>query len=71
MPVYVCLMLAGGGVILAAVLAITSGAMAGLLVFLWAVLMAAVAVVGVYVIRIYKDVRGRPPFIVASRVGFE
>jgi glycosyltransferase involved in cell wall biosynthesis len=71
MPVYVCLMLAGAGVIFAAVLAITSGAMAGLLVFLWAVLMAAVAVVGVYVIRIYKDVRGRPPFIVASRVGFE
>ena len=71
MPVYVCLMLAGAGVILAAVLAFTSGAMAGLLVFLWAVLMAAVAVVGVYVIRIYKDVRGRPPFIVASRVGFE
>ena len=71
MPVYVCLMLAGAGVILAGVLAITSGAMAGLLVFLWAVLMAAVAVVGVYVIRIYKDVRRRPPFIVASRVGFE
>ena len=35
--------------------------MAGLLVFLWALLMGAVAVVGVYVIRIYKDVRGRPP----------
>jgi dolichol-phosphate mannosyltransferase len=71
MPVYVCLLLAGAGVILAAVLSVTSGAMAGLLVFLWALLMAAVAVVGVYVIRIYKDVRGRPPFIVASRVGFE
>ena len=55
----------------AAVLALTSGLMAGLLVFLWALLMGAVAVVGVYVIRIYKDVRGRPAFIVASRVGFE
>jgi dolichol-phosphate mannosyltransferase len=70
MPVYVCLMLAGAGVILAAVLAFTAGAMAGLLVFLWAVLMAAVAVVGVYVIRIYKDVRGRPPFIIESSIGF-
>jgi dolichol-phosphate mannosyltransferase len=63
-------MLAGAGMILAAVLAITSGAMAGLLVFLWAVLMTAVAVVGVYVIRIYKDVRGRPPFIIESSIGF-
>ena len=71
MPIYVCLALAAAGLVLAAVLALTSGLMAGLLVFLWALLMGAVAVVGVYVIRIYKDVRGRPAFIVASRVGFE
>jgi len=71
MPIYACLALAAAGLVLAAVLALTSGPMAGLLVFLWALLMGAVAVVGVYVIRIYKDVRGRPAFIVASRVGFE
>jgi len=71
MPIYACLALAAAGIVLAAVLALTSGPMAGLLVFLWALLMGAVAVVGVYVIRIYKDVRGRPAFIVASRVGFE
>ena len=71
MPIYVCLALAAAGLVLSAVLALTSGLMAGLLVFLWALLMGAVAVVGVYVIRIYKDVRGRPAFIVASRVGFE
>lgn len=71
MPIYACLALAAAGLVLAAVLALTSGLMAGLLVFLWALLMGAVAVVGVYVIRIYKDVRGRPAFIVASRVGFE
>jgi glycosyltransferase involved in cell wall biosynthesis len=71
MPIYACLALAAAGLVLSAVLALTSGLMAGLLVFLWALLMGAVAVVGVYVIRIYKDVRGRPAFIVASRVGFE
>jgi dolichol-phosphate mannosyltransferase len=71
MPVYACLLLAGAGVLVAGLLAIVAEPMASLLVFLWALLMAAVAVVGVYVIRIYKDVRGRPPFIVASRVGFE
>jgi dolichol-phosphate mannosyltransferase len=71
MPIYACLALAAAGVMLAAVLTVTAGAMTGLFVFLWALLMAAVAMVGVYVIRIYKDVRGRPAFIVASRVGFE
>ena len=71
MPIYACLGLAATGLVLSAVLALTSGLMVGLLVFLWALLMGAVAVVGVYVIRIYKDVRGRPAFIVASRVGFE
>jgi dolichol-phosphate mannosyltransferase len=71
MPIYVCLMLAAAGLVLAAVLAVMAAPMASLLVFLWALLMAAVASVGVYVIRIYKDVRRRPAFIVASRVGFE
>jgi dolichol-phosphate mannosyltransferase len=71
MPIYACLMLAAAGLVLAAVLAVMATPMASLLVFLWALLMAAVASVGVYVIRIYKDVRGRPAFIVASRVGFE
>ena len=28
-----------------------------------------VGAVGVYVIRIYKDVRGRPPYIVESTIG--
>jgi dolichol-phosphate mannosyltransferase len=71
MPIYACLALAAAGMILALILTVTAGAMTGLFVFLWALLMAAIASVGVYVIRIYKDVRGRPSFIVASRVGFE
>jgi dolichol-phosphate mannosyltransferase len=71
MPVYACFALAGAGLVLSAALALTEGLLASLFAFLWALLMAAVAVVGIYVIRIYKDVRGRPAFIVASRVGFE
>ena len=76
MPVYVCLMLAAAGRRLrfcaAGAGGSRRGSMAGLLVFLWAVLMAAVAIVGVYVIRIYKDVRGRPALHRRSRrVGFE
>ncbi len=71
MPIYACFVLAAAGLVLSAALAVTEGLLASLFVFLWAVLMAAVAVVGVYVVRVYKDVRGRPAFIVASRVGFE
>ena len=37
--------------------------------FFWATLLAAIAAVGIYVIRIYKDVRGRPQYIVASTIG--
>jgi dolichol-phosphate mannosyltransferase len=70
MPIYALLALAGGGA-LAALVLLFAAPMVGLLVFLWAMLMAAVAVVGIYVIRIYKDVRGRPPFIVESRIGFD
>jgi dolichol-phosphate mannosyltransferase len=71
MPIYACLALAALGALAAVVLLLAASPMAALLVFLWATLMAAVAVVGIYVIRIYKDVRGRPPFIVDSRIGFD
>ena len=33
--------------------------------------MGAVAVVGVYLVRTYKDARGRPRYIVDSAAGFE
>jgi dolichol-phosphate mannosyltransferase len=41
-----------------------------LFTFFWASILGAIAAVGLYVIRIYKDVRGRPQYIVASTVGF-
>jgi glycosyltransferase involved in cell wall biosynthesis len=37
--------------------------------FFWASTLVAVAAVGVYVIRIYKDIRNRPQYIVASTLG--
>jgi hypothetical protein len=41
----------------------------GLLVLLWATTLGAVAVVGLYVVRIYKDVRRRPQYIIRSTIG--
>lgn len=38
---------------------------------LWALTLAAVGAVGLYVVRIYKDVRGRPQYIVRDRIGFD
>jgi dolichol-phosphate mannosyltransferase len=84
MPIYVCVGAALAGLALTAALAVASvvlfatrSAHAGsvalltLVLGLWATTMAAVASVGLYVIRVYKDVRGRPQFIVASAIGIE
>ena len=43
----------------------------GVMMFFWATTLGAVAIVGVYIIRTYKDVRGRPQYIIASSVGFD
>jgi polyisoprenyl-phosphate glycosyltransferase len=40
------------------------------LLFLWGTLMTAVGIVGIYVSRVYKDVRQRPRFIVSDMIGF-
>ena len=76
LPIYLCVALAVAGVALAMLLgtwAIVSaspliGTMA-LLAFFWATTVGAIAAVGIYVVRVYKDVRGRPQYIVASTVG--
>ena len=83
-PIYVCGILAVAG-FCAAVLALVGAVVAALLrpsaatgiaivgfaLFLWATMLGAISAVGVYVIRIYKDVRGRPQYIIESSVGFE
>src|SRR6185503_1402747 len=37
--------------------------------FFWTTTLVAIAAVGIYVIRIYKDIRNRPQYIVASTLG--
>jgi hypothetical protein len=39
--------------------------------FLWSSLLASLGTVGVYVARAYKDVRGRPLYIVRETIGFD
>jgi len=76
LPIYLCVALAVAGVALAALLGVwaiaSSSPLAGalaLLAFFWATTVGAIAAVGIYVVRVYKDVRGRPQYIVASTVG--
>jgi dolichol-phosphate mannosyltransferase len=46
-------------------------ALVGMGLLLWALTVAAIAIVGLYVIRIYKDVRGRPQYIVSESIGLD
>jgi dolichol-phosphate mannosyltransferase len=81
-PVYACVALAIVGLAVSLLVLVVSFAFAvngtaaagrtalvGALMFFWATTLGAIGVVGLYVIRIYKDVRGRPPYIVQSTIG--
>lgn len=82
-PLYLILLLglasaalAAAGLTAAAVAALlgaatASAALTFFFVLLWAVLLTALGVVGLYVSRIYRDVRGRPRYIVAETIGFD
>jgi len=82
LPIYTCLVLAAigtlGGAAALAVAAVMAAngstaagttALFGLMTLFWGTTVGAVGAVGLYVIRIYKDVRGRPPYIVQSAIG--
>jgi glycosyltransferase involved in cell wall biosynthesis len=69
LPIYACWALAAAGLVGSFFLLVTSGPLMAAMVFFWATTLAAVGGVGIYVIRIYKDVRGRPPYIVKSIIG--
>jgi glycosyltransferase involved in cell wall biosynthesis len=45
-------------------------AISGAVGMVWATIVGTIAAVGLYVIRIYNDVRRRPPYIVQSAIGF-
>jgi hypothetical protein len=69
LPVYVCLALAAVGLGWSVLLLLFSSAFFAALTFFWATTLAAIGGIGLYIIRIYKDVRGRPPYIVKSMIG--
>ena len=71
MPVYVCFVLAASGLAAALLLALAGSFFMAALTFFWATTIGAIAIVGVYLIRVYKDVRGRPPYIIESVIGNE
>jgi polyisoprenyl-phosphate glycosyltransferase len=81
-PVYACVVLAAAGLAAAALTLLAALALAiggspmtagiaviGLLTFFWATTIGAVGIVGVYIVRTYKDVRGRPLYVLESTVG--
>jgi glycosyltransferase involved in cell wall biosynthesis len=71
MPIYVCFAIAAAGLAAALVLALAGSPFMAALTFFWATTIGAIAVVGTYLIRVYKDVRGRPPYIIESVIGNE
>jgi dolichol-phosphate mannosyltransferase len=68
MPIYLCFGLAAFGLVAALLFAIAGSAFMAVVTFFWATTIAAIAVVGTYLIRVYKDVRGRPAYIIESIV---
>jgi dolichol-phosphate mannosyltransferase len=71
LPIYACFGLAAVGLAASIVLLLTSGLFNAALTFFWASTLAAIGGIGIYLIRIYKDVRGRPAYIVKSSVGID
>lgn len=77
-PVYIILLTGIGGIVLSAAMAIltTSKASVGpapsmvFIIFLWASLMTALGFIGLYLLKIYKNTRGRPRYIVQETIRF-
>lgn len=71
LPIYACFALAAIGLAWSVFLLILSGPFLAALTFFWATTLAAIGGLGIYLIRIYKDVRGRPQYIVKSMIGID
>jgi polyisoprenyl-phosphate glycosyltransferase len=69
LPIYLCFALAAAGLLGSVVLSLFARPLVALLTFFWATTLAAIGSVSIYLIRIYKDVRGRPSYIVKSTIG--
>jgi dolichol-phosphate mannosyltransferase len=82
-PIYACALLGLAGLVGSAALGLVAAiqvarhesagltALLALVTFFWASTLTAICVVGLYVVRTYKDVRGRPQYIVASTIGVQ
>lgn len=71
LPIYVCFGLAAAGLAASILLLLFAGPLFAALTFFWATTLAAIGGIGIFLIRIYKDVRGRPPYIVKSTIGVD
>jgi len=84
LPVYACLALSLAGLIAATGLAVAGVVLLvresplawtmwllAVMTFFWATIMGAIGTTALYLIRVYKDVRGRPQYIVESTVGID
>lgn len=75
LPIYLILMTGIGGIVAAIVLAVLSPVWPHLigwsgLVFLWATLMAAIGILSLYALKIYKVTSGRPRYIIQKVIRF-
>jgi glycosyltransferase involved in cell wall biosynthesis len=71
LPIYACLALAASGLAAALLFLLVSQPLLALLTFFWATTLAAIGGIGIYILRIYKDARGRPPYILKSTIGVD
>jgi glycosyltransferase involved in cell wall biosynthesis len=71
LPIYLCFALAAAGLAGSAVSFLLARYLVALITFFWATTLAAIGGVSLYLIRIYKDVRGRPPYLVKSTIGLD
>jgi dolichol-phosphate mannosyltransferase len=71
LPIYACFGLAAAGLVGSLLLLPLTGPLFAVLTFFWATTLAAIGGIGIFLIRIYKDVRGRPQYIVKSTIGIE
>ncbi|MBI4476544.1 MAG: glycosyltransferase, partial [Acidobacteria bacterium] len=84
LPIYICVVLSALGLVLGTMMvtigaasavlgsaAALPAAVGGIVFLFWSAIIGAVGAIGLYVIRIYKDVRGRPLYLVESTVGVQ
>ena len=82
LPIYMCVALASAGLVASIVSLLTAIVLAfdgsersgrwGLIALVaigWTTVVGAIGAIGLYIIRIYKDVRGRPLYVVQSTIG--